>query len=161
MICSYVTLNPKPFPKRDVHGITAPLPGALGRAPAGRCSPSGRHTRRFSGSIMRDNDTYREPCAKTGSGMYTATRPLHVCPCDLATVIANATQTGNWDHDVLVVSTRRSSRGAHRPTQLATHLPRARPPLRPPLSYYTTRRGASPSCTPCSRSRRATLDSPT
>ena len=76
--------------------VTAPVSGALGRAPGGRCSPSGRQTRRFRGSVTRDSATYRDPCAKTGSGMYTATRPLQVCcPCDFAMVFANATHTGN------------------------------------------------------------------
>ena len=57
--------------------VTAPAAsGALARSPRGRCSPSGRQTRRFRGSVTRDSATYRDPCAKTGSGMYTATRPL-------------------------------------------------------------------------------------
>ena len=59
--------------------VTAPAAsGALARSPRGRCSPSGRQTRRFRGSVTRDSATYRDPCAKTGSGMYTATRPYRM-----------------------------------------------------------------------------------
>ena len=55
--------------------VTAPASGALARAPRGRCSPSGRQTRIFYRSVTRDSATYREPCAKPGSGMYTAHIP--------------------------------------------------------------------------------------
>ena len=83
------------FPRNVTLRFTAPASGALARALRGRYSPSGRQTRIFSRSVTRDSATYREPCAKPGSGMYTATRPLQVCPCDFAMVIANATHTGN------------------------------------------------------------------